>query len=228
MSQQPPHGFYGNPTQPGGYGYPPVPPAQKPSIWQRYTTAKRPAKVGIGCAMLFLAFLLCGTMSGIVANATGANKTATLDPTAQPATRPPHVVLITTVAPTHTPTSVVGKPTHTPTPIPTVAPTQPPVPTQAPLPTPVPTQPPAPTQPPQPPAPITGVNGNPWGYDFNAGNLIYSPPGNFCAYFACIASFWSHTNGYVDQCVDGTYSHSGGVRGACSRHGGEARPLYSH
>ena len=219
MSQQPPHGFYGNPTQPGGYGYPPVPPAQKPSIWQRYTTAKRPAKVGIGCAMLFLAFLLCGTMSGIVANATGANKTAALDPTAQPATRPPHVVLVTAVAPTHTPTSVVGKPTHTPTPKPTVAPTQAPVPTSAPT-----QPPPAPTQPPQP----TGLNGNPWGYSFVPGNLIYSPAADFCSYFGCVSTFWTATRGYVVECVNGLYSHSGGIRGACSRDGGPAAILYSH
>lgn len=29
------------------------------------------------------------------------------------------------------------------------------------------------------------------------------------------------TNGYVIQCVDGEWSHSGGVSGACSYHGGE-------
>jgi hypothetical protein len=31
----------------------------------------------------------------------------------------------------------------------------------------------------------------------------------------------------VDECHDGTYSHSGGRSGACSYHGGELRPLYS-
>ncbi len=29
-------------------------------------------------------------------------------------------------------------------------------------------------------------------------------------------------NGSVVQCADGTYSHSGGIQGACSHHGGEA------
>lgn len=59
------------------------------------------------------------------------------------------------------------------------------------------------------------------------GALIYSPPGNFCLYFNCIPSFWKSTNGYVDKCHDGTYSHSGGRQGACSYHGGEMRPLYA-
>jgi len=73
-----------------------------------------------------------------------------------------------------------------------------------------------------------GAPCNPWGYTFaNTGKLLYNPGGAFCSYFNCIASFWDHTNGYVDQCVDGTYSHSGGVRGACSTHGSERRPLYA-
>ena len=69
---------------------------------------------------------------------------------------------------------------------------------------------------------------NPWGYNFTPGNLIYSPPGDFCGYFPCIPSFWNSTNGYVVECNDGDFSHSGGRSGACSYHGGEMRPLYSH
>jgi hypothetical protein len=88
-----------------------------------------------------------------------------------------------------------------------------------------PIQQPQPVQPPQRPV---GVNGNPWGYNFDAGTLIYNPLANFCTYFTCITSFWKSTNGYVDECNDGMFSHSGGVSGACSRHGGEMRPLYSH
>src|SRR5205823_13379095 len=65
------------------------------------------------------------------------------------------------------------------------------------------------------------------GYNFSPGSVIYNPPSNFCDFFNCISSFWQHTNGYVDECVDGTYSHSGGVQGACSDHGGEQRPLYA-
>jgi hypothetical protein len=86
--------------------------------------------------------------------------------------------------------------------------------------------PPAPPPPP-PPQNTCGAPANPWGYNFCGGKLIYSPPSSFCSYFNCIASFWKSTNGYVDECKDGTYSHSGGVQGACSYHGGELRPLYS-
>lgn len=71
-------------------------------------------------------------------------------------------------------------------------------------------------------------NGNPWCYNFVPGYLIYSAPSNFCYYFDCIPSFWQSTNGYVAICDDGTYSHSGGVQGACSYHGGVMQPLYSH
>jgi hypothetical protein len=69
---------------------------------------------------------------------------------------------------------------------------------------------------------------NPWGYNFKSGKLIYSPPGAFCGYFNCIPSFWKSTNGYVEECSDATFSHSGGVQGSCSYHGGNWRPLYSH
>ena len=82
-------------------------------------------------------------------------------------------------------------------------------------------------QPPPPPPPSTcGAPANPWAYTFCGGRLIYSPPASFCNYFNCIASFWSSTNGYVVECVDGKYSHSGGVQGACSQHSGVLRPLY--
>lgn len=85
----------------------------------------------------------------------------------------------------------------------------------------------APPPPPPPPPSTCGAPPNPWGYNFCGGSLIYSPPSNFCSYFNCIASFWKSTLGYVDECNDGTYSHSGGRQGACSYHGGEMRPLYA-
>jgi len=212
--QHPPNGFYGQPTMPGNYSVvpPPMPP-RKRTLWQRYKDAKRPAKVGIGCATLFIAFLLCGTMSGILTNATGANTTPPLDPTATTAAQPTHVALVAaTSVPTHAPTIVVS-PTNTP------LPTQPPV-----VPTPLPTQPPHSTQPSVHP----GINGNPWGYDFNSGNMIYSPASGFCSYFGCVSTFWTATRGYVVECSNGLYSHSGGIRGACSRDGGPAAILYSH
>lgn len=102
----------------------------------------------------------------------------------------------------------------------------------APKPTPKPTAKPTPRPTPRPtakpkPKPI-GVFGNPWGYDFRSGTRISSPPGDFCSYFNCIASFWTSTNGYVVQCVDGTFSHSGGRSGVCSYHGGYRRTLFRH
>ena len=46
--------------------------------------------------------------------------------------------------------------------------------------------------------------------------------------FDCIPSFWDSTNGYVVQCVDGTFSHSGGRQGVCSYHHGYRRTLFDH
>jgi hypothetical protein len=130
----------------------------------------------------------------------------------------------TTILPTATPTA------H-PTPLPTPKPTPTPLPTPTATPVPVrivPTL--TPTQPPPKPTPTpakSGVNGNPWGYDFNPGNLIYSPPANFCVYFVCITNF-PNGRGYVNECQDGQYSKSGGISGDCSFHGGYYRTLYSH
>lgn len=42
---------------------------------------------------------------------------------------------------------------------------------------------------------------------------------SFCDTHACIPSFYDG-NGYVVQCADGMWSHSGGEPGACSYHGG--------
>jgi hypothetical protein len=41
----------------------------------------------------------------------------------------------------------------------------------------------------------------------------------FCDTHDCIPNF-DNGNGSVVQCSDGTYSHSGGIQGACSHHGG--------
>jgi hypothetical protein len=43
---------------------------------------------------------------------------------------------------------------------------------------------------------------------------------DFCTNHACIGNF-DNGSGYVVQCADGTWSHSGGKPGACSWHGGE-------
>lgn len=44
--------------------------------------------------------------------------------------------------------------------------------------------------------------------------------GGFCSTHTCIPNF-SNGTGYVVQCADGEWSHSGGRPGACSGHGGE-------
>jgi hypothetical protein len=41
----------------------------------------------------------------------------------------------------------------------------------------------------------------------------------FCDSHSCISNF-DNGNGSIVQCEDGTYSHSGGIQGACSHHGG--------
>jgi hypothetical protein len=123
---------------------------------------------------------------------------------------------------------VTPSPTPTPkaTPRPTPTPAPKPVPTQAPAKQSVQQQPVQQSAPVQS-APATGVNNNPWGYDFNPGNYITDPPSAFCSYFNCIASFWNG-KGHVEECNDATYSKSGGISGSCSSHGGSWRPLYSH
>jgi hypothetical protein len=44
-------------------------------------------------------------------------------------------------------------------------------------------------------------------------------PSNFCDTHDCIPNY-PNGNGTTVQCADGTYSHSGGIQGACSHHGG--------
>lgn len=202
QAQQPDYSY----QQPGHFGqspaqsYPQAPqPPQKRSAKQWYRAQSKAARRGIGCGVIVAALLVCGMCSGII-SAASHNSQASSDAT---------------------PTSQVvqqATTTNTPTTAPTTAPTA----TATPRPTSPPAQPTATSAPAQ-----TGVNGNPWGYDFNPGNYIYNPPANFCSYFACITTFWNG-HGYVDQCSDGDYSKSGGVSGACSHHGGESQPLYSH
>jgi hypothetical protein len=53
------------------------------------------------------------------------------------------------------------------------------------------------------------------------GSSDHSTDAEFCATHQCIGAFTTEP-GTIVQCSDGTYSHSGGISGACSRHGGEA------
>jgi hypothetical protein len=91
--------------------------------------------------------------------------------------------------------------------------------------------PPTPSTPPAAPPSASqdtcGAPANPWGYNLcGRGKVVSSAPANFCSVFTCIPSFWNQTNGNVVRCSDGLFSHSGGVRGACSSHGGVGRPVY--
>jgi hypothetical protein len=150
----------------------------------------------------------------IVVAAVGTPKTPTAS-TTPPVSVTPSASAIPTLTPTAAPTPI-------PTPVPTAAPT--PLPTAAPTvrPTAVPT-----ARPTAPPPNLCGAPLNPWNYNFCGGSTISSPPSNLCDYFNCIASFWTSTNGYVEECQDGNYSHSGGRSGSCSSHGGNLRPLYA-
>jgi len=214
----------------------PVPPPRKPTPWQKFRSARKRTRWGIGCGVATLIVLLSLCTCGSVGAALNPQRTATLVPTATTSTLtdgPTSGVQSATSVPTQstvdatptTPLSTAPTATSAPvdTPVPTVAPTQPPL-----VPTPFPTQAPVPTQPPAPTQPPTGTNGNPWGYSFAPGNLIYSPAAGFCSYFGCVSTFWTATRGYVVECANGLYSHSGGVRGACSRDGGPSAILYSH
>ena len=158
-----------------------------------------------------------GTPSSAPSSAPNAPTAAA--PTPAPTARPA-ATLVPAVTLTLPPSPTAALPT-----LPVVAAT--PTPTQAPVtqPTPAPTAPPPSPPPTQAPSNLCGAPSNPWGYNFCGGGTISNPPSSFCNYFACIASFWRSTNGYVEQCSDGMYSHSGGVSGSCSSHGGNRRPL---
>lgn len=207
--------------------YYPMPPRrpQPPNLIQRVrqfiALLRRYPILIIPTAIVLLAvcgFVGSAAVAGVVQGIQGDQSSQSQAQVQAPTATPTQVqivaaaTLVATPAPTNIPTV---KPTAKPTPKPTAKPTPKPVPTQKPQPTPTPCLSPC----------------NPWGYSFSPGNYIYNPPSNFCSYFNCISSFWGPDDpgdGYVIQCQDGTYSQSGNERGACSSHGGELRPLYSH
>lgn len=185
------------------------------AIANAWRAASRRQKVTIVVALL-IAAVAVASLTSPSAN----NQVAQTQPTATAAA--------TTPSPSATPSatateSATETPTFSEAATATVAPTAKPTAKPTARPTPKPTPKPIPK-----PTATPGPYGNPWGYDFSPGNLIYSPPSAFCSYFPCIASFWTSTNGYVVQCVDRKFSHSGGRQGVCSQHGGYYRTLYSH
>lgn len=52
------------------------------------------------------------------------------------------------------------------------------------------------------------------------GSTSHAGDAEFCENHECIGSFTTE-EGTVVECSDGTYSHAGGISGACSDHGGE-------
>ncbi len=249
LSQPPSYQYQPSPQQPWT---PPPPPYQQavhgqptmpfyPQAGQQPPSGINPPqkkKRSSGCAIglgIIIALFLCVGFNALTHSQNDQRTQAG-------ATNDGSQTVVVATMPSHTTqqiaTSVPTKPIASP--LPTIVPTQlPPTLTQVPV---QPTQPPVqPTQPPaqptQPPAqptapPVQGVGGNPWGYNFDAtgGSFISNPNPAFCdaGYFSCVTTFWKSTNGYVVQCANGLYSHSGGVRGACSRDGGEANILYMH
>jgi len=173
-----------------------------------------------------------GLIAGLVLSFASFGVSVAMTPASVASTSSSRSALETSPTPRpETSTSLAAAPTSTPTttPIPSAAPTLAPTPPPTPTPRSTPTAPPVvqtPTPAP-PPAPrdLCGAPPNPWNYNFCSGAVINSPSSNFCQYFNCILSFWQQTAGYVEQCTDGTYSHSGGRSGSCSSHGGNARAL---
>ncbi len=183
------------------------PPPRKPGFWSWFDSRTPVVKIILLCGAFVAVFLFLLSVSA----ALGIGDSSTPS--------------------SLTPFATSGQAAVMSSPVVTTGPSPTPIPTQKPKPALAPTHAPQPTQPPATPTPCPGINCNPWGYNFNPGNLIYYPPATFCNYFACITSFVEPDDpgdGYVVECSDSMFSQSGGERGACSYHGGVLRPLYSH
>ena len=117
MQPPPPYGFSGHPTLPGGY--PPVPPplpSRRPTIWQRFRSARKRTQWGLGCGTVVLILCLCICSTAAVGASTGSQNATTLAPTATADTSVTQSALVAaTTIPTSTPT-VVLPPTETPVP----------------------------------------------------------------------------------------------------------------
>lgn len=59
------------------------------------------------------------------------------------------------------------------------------------------------------------------GKEDEVGSTSHATDGQFCSEHECIGDFEGE-NGTIVECSDGTYSHAGGISGACSDHGGES------
>ena len=75
---------------------------------------------------------------------------------------------------------------------------------------------PAATTPPTPPP----TNSTPQSSVEGPGSFSHATDDQFCSTHTCIENF-PNGHGYIVQCADSEWSHSGGLSGACSDHGGE-------
>lgn len=69
--------------------------------------------------------------------------------------------------------------------------------------------------------PVSGDESSESGGTDEVGSASHAGDQQFCEEHTCIGDFTAEP-GTVVACSDGTYSHSGGISGACSDHGGEA------
>ncbi|MFL6073477.1 MAG: hypothetical protein ACJ73S_08795 [Mycobacteriales bacterium] len=113
----------------------------------------------------------------------------------------------------------------TPSPTPSPSPPPPPPTTVSPRSKPAPAARVTTARPAAAPVPRCGAPPNPIGFTFCPGTLVTRPDPRACVYFACVRDF-RRGDGYLIQCRDGQLSMSGGIRGSCSHHGGDLRPVY--
>jgi hypothetical protein len=69
------------------------------------------------------------------------------------------------------------------------------------------------------PEPSEGQSGESEAED-EVGSYSHAGDAEYCTVHECIGDFEGE-DGYVVECEDGSYSHAGGISGACSDHGGE-------
>lgn len=182
------------------------------AVWVGNSSTNRKARGGLGAALGVIGLCVAFAVTGCAGASTGTPTAAEQQITTQSTPTPD-----SSVSASDSPSAA----DVTTAPATSAAPAKPAPPTsRAPA--------PAPARSTAPPKPsLCGAPENPFGYNFcGRGGYIYSPAGTVCSYFDCIANFYNGS-GYMVECSDGTYSMSGGRRGACSYHGGVSRPVYS-
>lgn len=182
--------------------------------WPWYKGQTRRTQIIVG-SITGILLISCCAFGALNSNASTTDTTSQQANDGGSSTSPGVIVTSATDTPqaqsptaTHTAVDATPKPGSTPAPVATQPVSHPP------------------TATPKPAPKYPAINGNPYDYTFtNTGHLAYSPPADICNWFNCIASFWNGT-GFMNECVDGTYSLSGGHQGDCSKHGNELRPVY--